>query len=238
MKKEQEYSKSFERYFQPVIHIIISSDYGISTRKEIEVQMVYHGICKSRQVTKILDYMTSRNYLAREKIRGSKRFGYVINEEIIGEKNESFVTVGLTKRGKPIYDRMTQTELNQEFKNMIERYKKTIAKKKSEMNNNDVLFYVLHVTFITITLSWISRLILSIKSGLFHHKIGKITIANKNVEILEGFLETLCHNLKNKFPDEKYNMALSGIFYFFETLDPFERTEYSRKTMEASSLIH
>ncbi|MCH7647888.1 MAG: hypothetical protein IIA83_04700 [Thaumarchaeota archaeon] len=237
MKKEQKSNISLERYYSAITHFIISSEEGILTRKEIENHMVRDKICHGRQVSKILKYLTDKEYLVQEKMLGTKRRGYTINEEIIGKKNESFVTIGLKKNGMPIYDRMTQTELNQEFKDMIKRYRKMMGKKKSDLRSDDLLFYILHVTFITISLSWISRLILSVQGGVFHNKTGKITIANNNAQLLEKFLGTLCYNFQKRLPNQ-YDLALGGMLHFFESLDPFVNTKYSRTTTVASSLLH
>ena len=238
MKKEQKTTDSLEKYFLPVFHFIALSEDGIMTRKEIEDQMVNHRICQSRQVTKILDAMISKKHLAREKILGYKPLGYVINEEIINIGNESFVTIGITKRGKPKVDRLTQTELNQEIKAMIKRYREMIGKKKSDMNKDDDLFYVTSVTLITISLSWISRLILTVQGGLFLEKRNKITLARKNMELLEDFLGILCYNLQKRFEGEKYATVLALLLHFFENLDPFVGTAYSREKITVSSLIH
>jgi len=238
MKKEQKSTVSLMKYYQAIIHSIVASDEGIRTRKEIEDYMVYHKICKSRQVTKILDAMVTAKHLDREKILGQKRYGYVIHEEIIGKKNESFVTIGVTKKGNPIRDRMTQTELTREFKEMVKRYRKIIGNKKSDLHKDDLLFYVVHVTLITVSLSWITRLILTVQGGVFGDKINKINLAHKNIEILQEFVNILCINLQNKFPDT-YDLALSGMLWFFENLDPFEgEPRYSRKSISASSLLH
>lgn len=237
MKKDQKPSYSLDKYFQTVIHFIISSDEGILLRSEISKLMKQHKICENRQVSSILKEMVDRNYLAREKLLGSKRIGYVINEEILGKKRDSFITIGLTKRGKPIFEHITQTELNQELKDMIKLYKRAIANKKSNMNKDDTLFYICHAMLITIDLSWISRLILTVHGGAFGGAIVKTTLVKKNIELFESFLDTLCYNLSQRFPD-KYDQALSSILLFFEALDPFEGTEYSRKLIEPSSLIH
>ena len=162
MTDENNYNKSLERYFQHVIQFIISSEDSIMTRVEITREMVKHKICEDRQVSTILKYMVDRKYLAREKLLGSKRIGYVINEEILGKKKNSFVTIGLTKKGKTIFEHLTQTELNEEIKDIIKRYRETIANKKSDMNKDDTVFYVGHCMLFTLCLSWISRLLLKI----------------------------------------------------------------------------
>ena len=238
MINDDNYNKSLDRYFQPVIQVIISSEHSIMTRVEISREMVRHKICENRQVSTILKYMVDRKYLAREKLLGSKRIGYVINEEILGKKRNSFVTIGLTKKGKPIFDYLTQTELNEEIKDMIKRYRKAIANKKSNMNKDDTLFYVCHCMLITINLSWISRLLLTIHGGGFSGAMTKTALAQKNIQLFENFLQSLCYNLSQKFENEKYDQVLSSILLFFEALDPFEGTKYSRKLIEPSSLIH
>jgi len=237
MEKEQKSTISLEKYFLPVFHFIASSDYGILTRKEIEDNMVDNKICQSRQVTKILDDMISKKRLAREKIVGYKPLGYVINEEIVSGGNESFIATGLTKRGKPKIDKITQTELNQEIKDMIKQYRKVMGKKKSLMNTNDEHFYIASVTLITLSLSWISQLILTVQAGLFGDKTNKITLAESNVRLLTDFLQTLCHNLHERFQGEKYGTILSLLLHFFQNSDAFAGTKYSREKITVSSLI-
>ena len=107
MKNDVKPNISLERYYSAITHFIISSEEGILTRKEIEDHMVRDKICQGRQVSKILKHLTDKEYLVQEKMLGTKRRGYTINEEIIGKKNESFVTIGINKKGMPIYDTIT-----------------------------------------------------------------------------------------------------------------------------------
>ena len=237
MKKEQKSTISLEKYFLPVFHFLASSDEGILTRKDIEDQMTDNKICQSRQVTKILDAMISKKHLAREKILGYKPLGYVINEEIVRGGNESFITTGLTKRGKLKIDKLTQTELNQEIKDVIKQYRKVIGKKKSCMNNDDELFYVASVSLITLSLSWISHLILIVQAGLFGDRKNKIALAESNITLLSDFLQTLCYNLNERFQGEKYGTILSLLLHFFGNLDAFAGTKYSREKITVDSLI-
>ena len=237
MEKEQKSTVSLEKYFFAVFHFIALSEYGILTRKEIENYMVNHKICQSRQVTKILDDMISKKRLAREKIIGYKPLGYVINEEIIKGGNESFIVTGVTKKGKPTIDKMTQTELNQEIKDMIKEYRKTMGKKKSRLNNDDDIFYVASVTLITLSLSWISQLMLTVQAGLFGDNRNKIVLAESNVRLLADFLETLCNNLHKRFQSEKYGTVLSLLLLYFQNLDPFIGTKFSREKITVSSLM-
>jgi len=237
MKKEQKSTISLEKYFFSVFNFIALSDDGILTRKEIEDNMVNHRICQSRQVTKILDDMISKRRLARKKIRGYKPLGYVINEEIIKGGNESFITTGLTKRGKLKIDKITQRELNQEIKDVIKQYRKAIGKKKSLMNNDDDIFYIASITLITLSLSWISRLILIVQAGLFGDNRNKINLAELNIRLLGDFLRMLCYNLNERFQGEKYGTAISLLSRYFENLDVFAGSDFSREKITISSLI-
>lgn len=238
MEKEEKSTISLEKYFLPVFHFIALSEEGILTRKDIEDQMVNHGICQSRQVTKILDDMISKKRLAREKIRGYKPLGYVINEEIIKGGNESFITTGLTKRGKLKIEKITQTELSQEIKDVIRQYRKAMGKKKSKMNNDDDHFYIASITLITLSLSWISRLMLIVQAGLFGDSRNKINLAEENVRLLGDFLRMLCYNLNERFRGEKYGIAIALLSRFFENLDFFAGTDFSREKITVSSLMH
>jgi len=237
MEKAQKSTVSLEKYFLPVFHFIASSDYGILTRKEIEDNMVDNKICQSRQVTKILDDMISKKRLAREKIIGYKPLGYVINEEIVKGGNESFIATGLTKRGKIKIDKLTQTNLNQDIKDVIKRYRKAMGKKKSLMNTNDEHFYIASVTLITLSLSWISQLMLTVQAGLFGDRKNKIALAESNVRLLADFLQILCHNLNERFQGEKYGTILSILLNFIQHSDPFAGTKYSREKITVYSLI-
>jgi hypothetical protein len=105
------------------------------------------------------------------------------------------------------------------------------------MNNDDDLFYIAHVILITTMLSWIARLTVSIIGGVFRGKVTKVNLADKNIRLLQNFLGSLFHNLQNRFPDEKYNQTLAGLLLFFEGLDPFVGTKFSREFIEPSSLI-
>jgi len=238
MTNEQKPNETLDKYFQPVIHFIASSEKGIMLRSEIAVQMKKNKICENRQVSTILKYMVDMKYLDRKKLLGSKRIGYVINEEIIGLGGESFVIGGFTKKGKIIFNTVTQTQLNQRIKATFKKYRQTIGNKKSDINNDDELFYVAHTLLITFMLSWISRLLLPIHGGVFRNKVTKIDLARENIKLLEKFLKSLCHNLREKFPNEKYDQALAEIIIFFETLDMFPKTKYSRRLIEPFSLIH
>jgi len=238
MTNEQKPNETLDKYFQHVIHCIASSDKGIMLRSEIAAKMKKNKICENRQVSKILKHMVDMKYLARKKVLGSKRIGYVINEEIIGLGGESFVIGGFTKTGKIIFNTVTQTALNQRIKATFKKYRKTIGNKKSDINNDDEIFYIAHTLLITFMLSWISRLHLTIHGGVFRGKVTKTNLARENIKLIEKFLDTLCHNFREKFPNEKYNQALSEIVIFFETLDMFPRTKYSRRLIEPFSLIH
>ena len=236
MKKEQKTANSLEKHFHTVFQFISFSKNSVISRKEIENYMVTNKICKNRLLTDILESMVSRQYLVREKLKGSKRMGYAINEEIISKFNESYVTVGFKKNGLPIYDKMTQKELNKEIKDMNNRYRKIIGNKKSEIHTDHFLFYHTHIIFLTMSLSWISRLTLSICGGVFHDKEIKISLAKKNIELLETFIELLCIKTQEKDPDN-YVIFLTSMHNFFEHLDPFEGTPYSTQIKEPSSLM-
>lgn len=236
MKKEHKSTISLEKYFPAIFHLIAFSENGVLSRKEIETMMINHNICGIRQVTNVLDIMVFKGHLVREKLKGQKRNGYAINEEIISKLNESYIISGVSKKGLPKYEKLTQRELNQEIKEVTKNYKKAIGNKKSEIHKDDVLFYVAHTTWITICLSWITRLTLSIDGGVFHDKINKISLARKNIELLENFIQLLCLKIREKNP-EAYDLFLTSMHNYFEYLDPFENTPYSRITKEPSSLI-
>jgi len=156
---------------------------------------------------------------------------------VLGKKRDSFITIGISKKGKPKFEHLTQTELNQEIKDMIKQYRKAMGKKKSLMNTNDEHFYIASVTLITLSLSWISQLILTVQAGLFGDKTNKIALAESNVRLLSDFLQTLCHNLHKRFQGEKYGTILSLLLHFFENSDAFAGTKYSREKITVSSLI-
>ncbi len=237
MKKEQKDENSLLKYFVPIFNLIAFSEYGVLTRIEIENYMVKSNVCKARQVSKILNAMTTKGHLVREKIIGQKRHGYAINEEIIaGKMNESYVTIGLKKNGMPIYEKLTQRELNQEIKDVMRNYKKVIGNKKSEIHKDLMLFYIAHTLLITLYLGWIARLTLSIHGGVFHSKVNKITLARNNITLLEDSIQLLLFKVKEKNP-EQYDLFLTSMHNYFEYLDPFENTPYSRKVKKASSLI-
>lgn len=236
MKNEQKTDISLEKYFSGILHFVTFSENSVISRKEIENYLIKNEICKNRLVTDILESMVSRQYLVREKLKGSKRMGYAINEEIISKSNESYFTTGVKKNGFPIYKKITQKELNKEIKHMISEYRKIIGNKKSEIHTDNVLFYLAHTTFLTLSLSWISRLILSIHGGVFHDKEMKISLARKNIELLETFIKSICVHTREKDPDN-YDMFLTSMLNFFEYLDPYEGTPYSTMTKEPSSLM-
>ncbi len=237
MKKELKDTKSLEKYYQTVLQIITWSENTVVSRGEIETMMVNNLVCNKRLVTNILKALVTNGTLIRQRIRGQKRNGYVINEEIIsGKMNESYVTVDVTKKGLPIYDKLTQTELQREMKGVIRRYKKAIGNKKSDINNNLELFFVIHTYFLTLCLGWIARLTLSIYGGVFHDKGNKIFLARKNIEMLQEFIGLMLLKVQEKNPDN-YDMFLTSMHNFFEYLDPFENTVYSRKSLTTEKLI-
>jgi hypothetical protein len=236
MKIEQKDTKSLEKYYPAILQVITYSENQVVSRDEIESHMVKNSLCSKRLVTDILKALVTRETLVREKIRGKKRLGYTINEEIISKMNESFVTTGVTKKGLPIHDKITQKELSQEMKGVIRRYKKNIGNKKSEVNNNLELFFVIHTYFLTLCLGWIARLTLSIHGGVFHQKTNKIFLARKNIEMLQGFIGLMLLKVQEKNPDN-YDLFLTSMHNFFEYLDPFAGSKWSRETMKAEKLI-
>ena len=236
MKKEQKDTKSLEKYFPSVFHLIAFSENSVLSRKEIETQMVNYNICGIRQVTDILSSMVTQGHLVRERLKGMKREGYAINEEFISKKAESYIISGLTKKGIPKYTHLTQKELNQDIKLVMKNYKKNVGNKKHSLHKDDVLFFVVHTIFITMALSWIARLTLSIRGGIFHYKVNKITLARKNIELLEEWIELLCFKIQEKRP-EGYDLFLTSMHNYFETLDGFADTPYSKFAKKASALI-
>ncbi len=237
MKKEHKDTTSLEKYYQTILQIITWSENPVVSRDEIETMMVNNLVCSKRLVTDILKALVTNGTLVRQRIRGQKRNGYVINEEIIaGKMNESYVTVDVTKKGISIYDKLTQTELQREMKGVIRRYKKAIGNKKSDINNNLELFFVIHTYFLTLCLGWIARLTLSIHGGVFHDKGNKIFLARKNIEMLQNFIGFMLMKVQEKNPDN-YDLFLTSMHNYFEYLDPFENTKYSRKSKKVSSLI-
>lgn len=236
MIKQQKVTNPLIRYFPHISYFIILSEDFLRSRKEIENYMIKHNICGERLVTDILEAMTSQGHLVRKKLKGKKRMGYTINEEIISDFNESYTTTGFTKKGLPIYDKMTQKELYQEINGFIRRYKKAITDKKSLINESLESFFILHTMFLTVCLSWICRLNLSIYGGVFHNAQHKILLAHTNIQTLGGFIELLLRKMQEKNTDG-YDMFLTSMNHYFEFLDPFEGTPYSKTSKEASSLI-
>ena len=236
MKKEQKDTNSLDKYFIIILNQITFSEDFILSREKISQYMIKNKICGDRLVSDILDSMQTKGYLIRKKLKGKKTLGYTINEEIISSVNESYTTVGVTKKGLPIYDKMTQQELMREFKGFMRRYRNNIANKKSAIHESFESFFITHTMFLTICLSWISRLNLSIYGGIFMNAEKKIYLAQSNIELLGEFIRILLQNMKEKNPDG-YEMFLTSMHHYFEFLDPFENTPYSRQSKEASSLI-
>ncbi len=236
MKKEQKSPISLEKYYQPILQVITFSENPVLSREEISNYMVSNNICKDRLVTDIIKSLVTRGTLIRKRIKGQKRLGYIINEEIIGDMNESYTTSGVTKKGLPIYTKITQSELLKELKSVRRNYKKNIGDKKSEINNNLEIFFVVHMTLLTLSLSWISRLTLSIYGGVFHEKENKIFLARKNIELLQGFIGFMLMKVQQKNPDN-YDLFLTSMMHYFEYLDPFENTKYSRTNNPPSSIV-
>lgn len=237
MKKKKRSTASLKKYFSDVFRIIAISENRVVSRNEIEKGMIDNNICKKRLVTYILLEMVSKERLVRKKLKGQKQMGYVNNEEITkGKMNESYHSSGKIKKGNIKQTKLTQNELNNLIKKDMESYKKTIGNKKSEIHSDNMLFYVLHTTQITRCLSWITRLTLFIEGKVFSGKMNKINFARENIKLLEKFIGILCWNMKEKYP-KGYNLFLKGMHDYLEFLDPFENTQYSRTTIEPSSLF-
>jgi hypothetical protein len=235
MKKEQKSTISLEKYYPAILNVITWSQNPVLSREEISHYMVSNKICKDRLVTDILKALITRGTLVRKRIRGQKRSGYAVNEEIISDMNESYFTSGATKKGRPIYTKKTQSELQRDLKEIRRNYKKQIGNKKSDINSNLELFFVVHMTLLTLCLSWISRLTLSIHGGVFAQKETKIFLARKNIEMLQEFIGFMLQKVQEKNPDN-YDLFLTTMQNYFEYLDPFENTKYSRTT-ESSSIV-
>lgn len=234
MKKEQKSTISLEKYYQHILQAITYSENSNLTREEIANYMVSNNICKDRLVTDILKSLVIRGTLVRRKIRGQQRKGYTVNEEIISDMNESYFTSGVTKKGLPIYEKMTQTELLKNLKQMRKNYRKGISDKKSDMNTNLELFFVVHMKLLTMCLGWISRLTLSIHGGVFHKSESKIFLARKNIEILQEFIGFMLIKIQEKNPDN-YDLFLTSLHSYYEFLDPLENSKYSNAN--SSSIV-
>jgi len=235
MKKEQKSNKSLEKYFNAIFHNIAFSKHGILTKGELKA--LTQNMVSSRLLTNILKEMITRGYLIREKLKGKK--GYVINEEISrGKMGESYVTIGMTKKKLPIYEKITQRQLNQDIKDEMKHYKRKITNKKEDMNQptEDGLktFFIYHTKWITMCLSWVTRLTLSIDSGVFQDKEKKIGLARKNILLIETFIELLCTKIQERNP-ENYDLFLTSMHNYYESLDPFADTPYARPVIESSS---
>jgi len=235
MKKEQKSTKSLEKYFNPIFHNIALSEDGRLTKGELKAST--HNMVSPRLLTNILKEMITRGYLTRNKIKGKR--GYTINEEISrGKMGESYATIDVTKKGLPIYEKITQTELARDIKAEMKNYKRKIGNKKHEMNqptkDSLTIFFLYHTKWITMCLSWITRLTLSIDGGVFQNRETKIGLARKNILLLETFIELLCTKIQERNP-ESYDLFLTGMINYYEGLDPFADTQYARPVIEPSS---
>jgi len=236
MKKDQKSTISLEKYYPAILNVITWSQNPVLSREEISQYMVSKNICQDRLVTDILKALVTRGTLIRGKIKGQKRLGYTVNEEIISDMNESYFTSGVTKKGIPIYTKKTQSELQKDLKEIRRNYRKQIVNKKSDINSNLELFFVVHTSLLTLCLSWIARLTLSIHGGVFHEKENKIFLARRNIEMLQEFIGLMLQKVQEKNPDN-YDLFLTSMHNYFEYLDPFENTKYSRTTENGSSIV-
>lgn len=238
MKKEQKSTISLQKYFNTIFHLIAFSKDSILSKMELRVST--NRMISNRLLTNVLKEMVTKGYLTREKLKGRKQKGYAIKEEIsLGKMGESYTITGATKKGIPKYTKITQRELNREIKNVMRNYRKIIGNKKSEINAETkdglILFFVAHTTWVTISLSWIARLTLSI-DGFVLQGETKVGLARKNIELLEIFINTLCSKIQERKPDG-YDYFLTTMHNYFEYLDPFANTPYSRVTKHPDSLI-
>ena len=78
---------------------------------------------------------------------------------------------------------------------------------------------------------------LTVQAGFFGDNRNKITLAESNIRLLGDFLQTLCYNLNQRFQGEKYATIISLLLHYFENLDPFTGTDFSREKITVSSLI-
>jgi len=235
MKKEQKSTKSLEKYFDIIFHNIAFSDDLRLTKGEL--RDLTHNAVSNRLLTDILKEMVTKDYLIRKKVKGKK--GYVINEEISsGKMGESYTIVDVTKKGIPKYVKITQTELSRDIKTEMKHYKRKIANKKHEMNQPTKdgleIFFIYHIKWITMCLSWITRLTLSIDGGIFRDKEKKIGLARNNILLIENFIQLLCSKIEERNP-ENYDLFLTFLHNYYETLDPFADTQYSTTTKKSSS---
>jgi len=237
MKKEQKSTKSLEKYFNIIFHNIAFSDDLRLTKGEL--RDLTHNIVSNRLLTNVLKEMLTKDYLIRKKVKGKK--GYVINEEISsGKMGESYTITGATKKGLPIYKKITQTELARDIKAEMKHYNRKIGNKTSEMNQPTKdgleIFFIYHIKWITMCLSWITRLTLSIDGGIFGDKEKKIGLARNNILLIENFIQLLCSKIQERNP-ENYDLFLTFMHNYYETLDPFADYNSSRVTKDPDSLI-
>jgi len=238
MKKEKKSTKSLEKYFGGIFReIALSKDNRLSKN---ELKIITQNMISTSLLTNILKEMIDREYLIRKRVKGKK--GYVANEEISrGKMGESYVTIGITKKKLPIYEKITQTELSQDFKKEMKNYKRKISNKKHEMNQPTKeglkIFFIYHMKWVTICLSWITRLTLSIDGRVFQDNERKEGLARNNILLLEVFIELLCSKIQERNPNN-YHEFLTFMHNLYEHLDPFSDSEYARPEMKPSSSTH
>jgi len=226
-------TKSISDYYQTFFTIIAVSKDGIARTKDLQSYATNNEICEKRYVNDILKKMEELGIVKKTRVIGMRKLeGWTINEK--QTNNEVWVTLE-DKKGKIFLNKLTQKQLLKSIKEEITDYKKMIGNKKSELHDNEISFAFYHMQKITMMMSWIARLTIARNSGLLLDDVIKITLAKDNIALLEDFIRTMFINCQKHYPQERYDEFLTSMMIYFEQLDPFEGSKYSRQSLISSS---
>jgi len=133
-----------------------------------------------------------------EKIGGKgKRPRYFVTEENTKNKLLIRAVEGNKKNYKIIKAPITQRNLSQLITSSIKFYRKEIVMRNFK-DMQDFIFY--HLAVSTDCLRWMSQITWAIHSGMLGDSNSNITLAYRNRERYEEFLQQIIYNLKKADP--------------------------------------
>jgi len=185
------------------MRIVIEQDMSMS-----EIQKSFTKI-SNRTIIREVKGLLYTGQITHGRIHGKgKRKRYFVKEENTKQNLtiRSFKIKG--KSYKEIRPTITQRNLSSLTTETTQHYKQELKKLKNEPDSN---YYTYHIAMISGCLEWVTKLTMAINSGMLGNSPNKLTLAHRNRERYEEFLQKLIFNIKKK--DEKLGNEIIRAIY-------------------------
>jgi len=165
-----------------------------------------------RTVMRAVNDLINTGQIEHKKIHSKgKRKRYTVREENIKHDitMRAFDEESIkAKIYEPIRASVNQRQLSSLITERRQFYRKEFNKIK---DNPDADYYLYHISMIGDCLEWNTKLTMAINSGMLRNSPNKLSLAHRNRERYEEFLQTLIFNLKRH--DEKLASKIVRAIY-------------------------